>query len=159
MNLKFKVFVASTLIFAAYANADHTANTGAIFTRDRSNPRLGEAYRDPSGLIWGEVITPSMNQRDAENACKNIGARLPTRDEFLSLWTYLGGGSEKGYSPYIMANESSTEVLPLLSSYRFWSSSVDSVYSDTAFFFHGYYGYVHTAYRGDDYVVRCVSGR
>ena len=30
-----------------------TTKTGAVFTRDDGQPKLGDAWRDPSGLIWG----------------------------------------------------------------------------------------------------------
>ncbi len=37
-----------------------TSNIGAVFVRDASIPALGEAYKDPSGLIWGSIVSTKM---------------------------------------------------------------------------------------------------
>lgn len=160
----------------AYANREkqasqaeqRVAKSGAIFTRDTSNPKLGEAYRDPSGLIWSGIISDSMNHPDAEKACEYHGARLPTREEFRQLAITLGSYSAQGYSPYIADQYSSpyiyiadskTEVLPGLSSNGFWSSSFKSNNFYYAYVFNGSYGAVFSDYRGDYNAVRCVSDR
>ncbi len=96
------------------------AYTRDVFIRDTSNPKLGKAYQDPSGVIWGSVLSKSMNQYDANNACKKIGARLPTVDEFRRLRVYLGGGSRGHYKPF---TADGSEVIPGLSHQMFWTSS------------------------------------
>ncbi len=96
------------------------SKAGAEFNRDVSQPALGEAYRDPSGLIWGNIIN-RMNQYDADKYCKAVGARLPTKSEFEQLAKYLGYRTSGGYNPYLADGRS--DVLPGLSQYVFWSSS------------------------------------
>lgn len=45
---------------------------------------LGEAWRDEkTGLIWGDRIGDNFSHRDATELGKRVGARLPTRDDFL----------------------------------------------------------------------------
>jgi len=101
--------------------------SGAIFNGDISNPALGKAYRDPSGLIWGSIIFETLDQDGASRTCHARNARLPTREEFQALSKYLGSGSAQGYSYYTA--DHSTPVLPGLGDLWFWSSSVDQDYS------------------------------
>jgi hypothetical protein len=151
------------LLTTSVAKANQrVSNTGAIFTRDTTIPALGEAYRDPSGLIWGSIVTAEgqvniMDQYDAEKYCNAINTRLPTREEFEQLAKYLGKGTANGYSPYLA--DGKTEILPGLSSHRFWSSSVNPYWHDDAFYFIGTYGYFFwgTRYLGRE-SVRCVGG-
>lgn len=74
------------------------AITGAVFTRDRSNPELGEAYQDPSGLVWGSILD---KEGKVIGNCSARMARLPTLAEFKRLFAYLGWGTDKGYKPYL----------------------------------------------------------
>jgi len=144
--------------------SQRVSSTGAVFTRDTTIPALGEAYKDPSGLIWGSIVTAQgrvndMNQYDAEKYCKARGTRLPTREEFEQLAKYLGKGTANGYSPYLA--DGKTDILPGLSGhYQFWSSSFGSADPGYAFFFDGHYGYTHVinSYFYDR-SVRCVAGR
>ncbi len=68
------------------------------FERDRSNPKLGEAWKDPKGVIWGDVVTNEdespklMTLGGAINYCHSIGAELPDEGHYLYLATSLGGG-------------------------------------------------------------------
>ena len=146
---------------------DRTApNTGAIFAGDISVPALGEAYRDPSGLIWGRMIMGQgrnkhiMSQYDADRNCKAVGARLPTKEELEQLAKYLGKGTAQSYSPYL--KDGKTDFLPGLG-YSFWSSSINP---DVYNFTHGYYmdsrdGTIDTGVRYDDndIAARSVAGR
>ena len=135
--------------------------TGAVFTRDTSNPALGEAYRDPSGLIWGSVVTTpqgkieSMSQYGAEKYCKSIGAWLPTREEFEQLAKYLGQGTANGYDPYL--TDGKTEILPGLVNHIFWSASVFSSSLSLSWLFCGDYGDVVNGGRSVTLDVRCVG--
>lgn len=141
-----------------------TSNTGAVFTRDGSIPALGAAYKDPSGLIWGSIVTAqgktsNMDQYDADEYCKDGGTRLPTKEEFQQLAKYLGEGTAQGYSPFL--SDGKTEILPGLSGEQFWSSSLYPGNSDYAFAFKGGNGYVGFAdrlnYVNFRYAVRCVA--
>lgn len=87
-----------------------TTVSGSVFTRDNKYPRLGEAYRDPSGLIWGEPFEPS---RYNPGTCQQLGFRGPTVAEFVNLASYLGEGSPRGYSP--KTSDGRSDVLPFLS--------------------------------------------
>jgi hypothetical protein len=140
------------------------SSTGAVFTRDTSVPALGEAYRDPSGLIWGSIVMAQgkvnwMNQYDADKYCKDGGARLPTKEEFEQLAKYLGIGTARGYSPYLA--DGKTDFLPGLSGYAFWSSSVLPSYSNHAYGYDGSNGGVYYDYRYNSFsgAVLCVAGR
>lgn len=188
MNLKFKAFVMVTSILAfsvelaqgeakriEKAEQRATATNDNIFTRDTTNPGLGEAYRDPSGLIWGDVIkAQGMSQTDADIYCKcnsdyardKLGctskpdsARLPTREEFKQLAEYLDDGSAQRYSP--LSADGRTDVIPGLSRHWFWTSSTRrSDFPDVVYTFNGRYGYFDSSYRSSLLVTgRCVSGR
>ncbi len=147
------------------------SNIGAIFTRDTSNPALGEAYKDPSGLIWGSIVKSedwnaikgrsAINQYDVDTYCKANGARLPTEKEFELLAAYLGKYSEQGYSPFLA--DGKTDLLPGLSSYWFWSSSLNQNGPDIALLFNGSDGYmVNGVDRSITFIYgagRCVADR
>ncbi len=146
------------------------SNADAIFIPDNSNDKLGEAYKDPSGLIWGNIVTKPvdtnrvfltrprsilMSQSDANKYCKDIGARLPTKEEFENLAKYLGKGS---YKPYLADGD--TEYLPGLYGHWFWSSTDDGPdFPDYAFMFNGSQGYTRIYNRTNRISVRCVAGR
>ena len=165
------IFLASiTVVESAYAKLSEQAspaeqrvsNTGAIFTSDTTNFALGEAYRVPSGLIWGSVVQAGgkaklTSEYYAEEYCKAAGARLPTRAEFEKLRVYLGYASALGYSPYLA--DGKTDVLPGLSSYWFWSSSVDPDSSVFANFFNGGNANIDDYHRIYHCAIRCVVGR
>ena len=135
--------------------------TGAVFTRDTSNPALGEAYRDPSGLIWGSVVTTPqgkterMTQYDAEKYCKSIGERLPTKEEFEQLAKYLGRGTANGYDPYL--TDGKTEILPGIADHYFWPASVYSGVRNGSWIFVGDVGNVSVSVRNFTFAVRCVG--
>lgn len=87
-----------------------TTITGAVFKRDSQYPKLGEAYRDPSGLIWGQAFEPTGHN---PSACQRLGFRGPTVAEFINLARYLGQESDRGYSP--KTADGLSDVLPFLS--------------------------------------------
>lgn len=159
-----------------------TTKTGHVFTRDTSNPELGEAWRDPSGMIWGDIVkkadgTPYfMNHKNATAYCKSIGAELPSgwessqnksnggqNSDFVRLREYMGATSRsnEGYAPQVLPNLTHVQDGETRNRY-FWSSSVHPDYSNYAYVFNGRYGYIGTGNR--DYVgfglsVRCVARR
>ena len=151
----------------SYSNIDQKVAEGAngakyTFTRDTSFPALGEAWKDPSGMIWGDIVKVedifTMNHFQADLLCKKVGAELPSREDFVRLREYMGAvprsGSENGYK---------AQVLPHLLKYRFWTSSITPMISqkDTWFaeVFYGDLGLTGPAFRTDGFVysTRCVS--
>lgn len=130
-------------------------STGAIFERDRSNPKFGEAYRDPSGLIWSQIISSSMELPNAVDACKKIDARLPTIQELKNLRIYLGYDSQVGYSPF--ETDGSTEILPQLRSKYIWGAPDTEDYPPYYGVFWGATGFIDfTRFWDLGKAVRCV---
>ncbi len=147
-----------------------TSNMGINFIRDTSNPDLGQAYRDPSGLIWGAIVTKLggapqlMSQGEASDFCKRNNARLPSKEEYLQLAKNLGRDSKpslfnqlnhQGYSPLTV--DEKKQVFPGITN-RFWSQ-VDRDHSEGVQTFNGTSGSL--MYEGNNGVphlaVRCVS--
>jgi hypothetical protein len=107
---------------------------------------LGDMYK-AAGLIWSGVAPNKMDQRDAESFCRSLGrgSRLPTKEEFEALSRVMSLGGT--YTP---------DLFPGTIGHLFWSSSVDSRYADSAFYFNGNGGNL-VSYRRNDYdFVRCV---
>lgn len=148
-------------------------NSGHIFTQDHSLPALGDAWRDESGMIWGDIVWGDdglelfMDQYQAEKYCQNIGAELPSRGDFARLRSYMGAteDSSTGYSPQILPHLSLGPSVE--EAYRFWTSSIDPFNDDPyflspydAYFFDGLYGAFGADARNDNdhfgYLVRCV---
>jgi hypothetical protein len=107
---------------------------------------LGEAWRDPSGIVWGDIVRGPdgevvyMTQNQAFASCEMIGARLPTQKEFMELRKFLGAfGVDMiaGYTP---------QILPNLDRHYFWTSS-EIRGSDDVYFFNGTTGDLRTHYR------------
>ncbi|MEK6773826.1 MAG: hypothetical protein AABY64_07790 [Bdellovibrionota bacterium] len=145
-------------------NSNHrTTRDGVIFTLDTSNIALGEAYRDPSGLIWGSIVTANgkinhMSQRDANKYCNAGNARLPTYEEFVQLAKYLGYGTAQGYSPY--QADGKTDLLPGLSGYWFWSISFIPNADSSGYVFNGNTGVIdYGALVSSGCAFRCVNKR
>ncbi len=153
-----------------------TTYSGEKFVRDTSNPELGEAYKDPSGLIWGDApkvkqdgsygrvnfVVMSLKFEDADKYCKSIGARLPTREEYEALAKYLGRENEKsikGYAPAL--KDSLTEFLPNLSRDQFWTSTTKVATKPSSdimkYVFWGNLGLNYSDYADSFYGVRCVT--
>jgi hypothetical protein len=108
--------------------------TGALFVRDTRYPKLGEAYRDPSGIIWGNIAIAETQPSTfrvtfsfAERFCESIGARLPTQTEALKLLAYLGTPSKEFKDTYLVRNtlaDGRTEIIPALGEGYFWTSTM-----------------------------------
>ncbi len=156
-----------------------TTTTGAVFTRDRSHAALNEAWRDPDGLIWGDIVKnedgsvremvhSSQYMKEigrplprplpngtlgAKEYCESIGARLPSKKEFTRLGGYLGSGSDQGYSHH------DDQILPNLSDHWFWSSLVYPYDTDLVYVFVGSNGNVDGHSCTLNGAVRCVVSR
>lgn len=69
---------------------------GQFFFRSKNFTKLGEAWTDPSGRIWGDAVRDEkgklvrMTQDDAISYCKGIGARLPSKQNWENLYRYTG---------------------------------------------------------------------
>ncbi len=114
---------------------------GSVFTRSTLYPELGDAWEDPSRLIWGDVVQNGeglpllMHQPPAIEHCENIrnvsgqpiGARLPTRAEFERLKALFGYDptTHRGYVP---------QILPHLIGFSFWTSTQWEEYRSAAMF-------------------------
>jgi len=93
----YAILVVLTQICVGFAFAKETvvSTTGAVFVRDYTHPQLGEAWKDPSGMIWGDTVRDGsegkeMLHDEATKYCKTIGAQLPSREDFVRLRKYMG---------------------------------------------------------------------
>ncbi len=142
------------------------------FTRDTSIAALGEAWRDPSGMIWGDIVKNDdhsiryMDQYQATTYCKSIGATLPSLEDFARLRRYMGAttaASEHsgwGYTPQVLPNLVRTPNGRIVSN-SFWSSSVHPGDSSDAYAFNGRsgdFGYDDRDFVGG-FTARCVARR
>lgn len=160
-------------LFTAHANDPdrRVSATGAAFERDSRFPELGDAFRDPRGLVWGEILNlkegdekelvpgdgpvSSPNQLSAERHCASLGARLPTLAEFQHLYDDFGGRTYDGYFPWT-AEDSRVPMLPKFVGYMFWSSTRDTE-GRRAAAFSGAFGAIGWRSLGNMYIqARCV---
>ena len=141
---------------------DRTIN-GNTFVRDRSQPRLGEAWRDPRGVIWGDIVADSRKDgvvddhytsfESAADYCRFNGFDLPTASDFAWLSHALGNTSppqvsyfEHGvkvtghYSPTLPG--SSIDVIPNLSKRTFYATAVGSSNYLEQVYFNGSAGWI-----------------
>lgn len=174
------IFVVAGFILSGTVNANcksgeqRVTNTGAVFTCDTSHTALGEAWRDPEGLIWGDAVKNEYGlirqmvqsseylkqigrplpkgQIGAKEYCESIGARLPSEKEFTWLVEHMGGQPPAPWERY------HPQVLPNLSGkrYAFWSSSIWT--DDTWAYYLFWNGVVGIYPRHFPTQVRCVVG-
>lgn len=134
--------------------------SGHRFVRDRSNPELGNAWKDAHGIVWGDLVrnrdgSPRMmNHSDASAYCRKIGARLPTRKELVSLSTALGGLYHKPeVLPHLEYSHGAEKIGP-----QFWSSTMAGTHGYTtgisAYTFHR--GWVTADLMEHKHAVRCI---
>jgi formylglycine-generating enzyme required for sulfatase activity len=119
------LFVLSSAAWASNPPPTKVTTTGAVFTLDLTYPDLGDAYADPEGLIWSDLMIRNNRvfKADFETAtahCESLGARLPSKAEFERLAKHLGKGARGGYNPY-MAN--GQPVMLGLALNWFWTST------------------------------------
>ncbi len=85
-----------------------------IYAFDTSIPKLGTAWRDPSGLIWGAVVTDgdgihrSALYEEAVAYCSAFGAKLPAPIDVDRLVASMGGrsGTNLGYRGQVLDGSS-----------------------------------------------------
>ncbi len=137
-----------------------------IFVLDQSIPALGEAWRDESGMIWGDILKNTdqsiryLNHEEATVACKKIGAILPTESDFTRLRIYMGAQSDlyEGYTPQVLPNLYRKQGEKILSNF-FWASTTDWLHYHLAYIFGGKlggFGIVNRLFADDFASARCV---
>jgi len=79
-----------------------TTRTGAKFTRVQTEFRQG--WRNEKGLVWLDGLIPVLSQEDGVRACAELGARLPSKDEFIELFSTMVQSWWEGFVPEILPN-------------------------------------------------------
>jgi len=110
------LLLVSTGVFADQGEI-RVSVTGARFALDENyKGQFAPAYRDPEGLLWWQLDPGNIRWMEetrhwewVDEACKNGGGRLPTKDEFIRLAGHLGAGTKK-YS--VMAKELIAKFCP-----------------------------------------------
>ena len=98
------------------------SKSGHLFTLTTHLPEMGEAWRDEDGLIWGDIAMKdgkplTLTHAEAEKYCAEKNASLPSVDEVVTLFTYLGcdPGGSRGCAPGFDSNKDYLpEILPHL---------------------------------------------
>ncbi len=164
--LLFALVVSS--VFDASVHAQETTRTtisGHVFVRDTSIPAFGEAWRDETGMIWGDLVTEEsgqmreMSHYNATEYCTSIGAQLPALEDLRRLRNYFGAPTQ--YVPQVLPHLQRRNNLGRPISYYYWSSTVYPRDSRYAHVFLGFSGAFHTYARLSDWsmhgnAVRCV---
>lgn len=121
------------------ALAQHFQTSLGVQFEAVNDPMLGTAWKSPDGKIWSKAIG-FLKYKDALVECKKLGAHVPTLEEYKVLRSYfemragLNVLSEKGLSELLM-------LFPDLKSYNyFWTSTLVTESSNTAFILDGVYG-------------------
>ncbi|HLE09673.1 MAG: hypothetical protein A2504_02305 [Bdellovibrionales bacterium RIFOXYD12_FULL_39_22] len=132
-----------------------TSVNGHVFTQVLDYPEMGNAWRDESGLIWGDIAMDdtgqekSVIQGHAWVYCNEIGAKVPSKEQFAQLVEYLGGKTKNGYRP---------EIIPNLADHMYWTSSVSNTDDEHyGIRFDANHGILESYLRNDFFSVRCVK--
>jgi hypothetical protein len=155
-NFAVLVFFILRISYAASLPLAETMTTasGHLFQKIHSLPALGEAWKDDSGIVWGDLVQDSAGQpalatqSQANDYCQKIGARLPSQMEFVQLGLFLGDGSQAGFDPLSFPN---------LEGHLFWSSTFSSAFAQQAYVFHGSTGAVDFVNGQQQASFRCVT--
>jgi hypothetical protein len=71
----------------------YITETGAQFLR------VGDYWKAPNGLLWGKVLTDDYTNvglgSPAVRACEDLGARLPTTNEYKNLISYFSQSNNR----------------------------------------------------------------
>lgn len=138
-----------------------TSASGHKFIQVTNRPELGNAWKDESGLIWGDLVVDSdgnpvtMAQQQARDYCNSLSDNqhqymLPTNAQLEQLAEYLGDGSDSRYTP-------EPEILPNLIKNRIWSGSIRKGLRPSGYVFYGSYGTLGSFDRYSTSLVRCVG--
>jgi hypothetical protein len=135
-NFAVLIFFILRISHAASLSLPETMTTasGHLFQKTHSLSALGDAWKDDSGIVWGDLVQDSkgqpalVTQAQANDYCQQIGARLASRMEFIQLALFLGDGCQTGFDPLSFPN---------LEGHLFWSSTFSSAFAHQAYVFHG----------------------
>jgi hypothetical protein len=136
-----------------------TSISGHKFVQVTDLPKLGNAWKDESGLIWGDVVMKSdgslkmMSQYDARDYCRELSDSqhqylLPTLAQFAQLARFLGEDTDGGYDP---------ETIPGLKRWFLWTGSVVQHENFKAYLFDTKFGLKQYSDRDHMNAVRCVT--
>jgi len=109
-----------------------------------------ETWKDPkTDLEWQNDNPDKMPWDKAIEYAKNLeeGWRLPTIEELETLLNCT------------KCNSVTREEAPFQDSLAYWSSSIDPVYTDCAWYIYFGNGYVDSLNKANHYYVRCVRGK
>lgn len=173
-----KIFV---LLFALTGSLAHAemkyvtrATSGqalAVFTMVDGPGKFGQAWSDPSGMIWSRVFGLYANEAmksdcggkvvesDATRICQSVGGRLPSNEDFLRLASYFETDCCGRLSPQGL--EDLKTVFPDMLANDTWTSSVGEGYGQAhgnCGFTFGRHGFTRTwaSERSELRPVRCV---
>lgn len=118
-----------------------------IFILDQSMPVLGEAWKDETAMIWGDIIRNAdnsiryFNHKEAILYCEKLGAKLPSEEDFSRLREYMGAKPDlyEGYTPQVLPNLFRKNGDKILSNF-FWASNNDWFHYHLAYVFGGKLG-------------------
>lgn len=109
---------------------------GFAFKRNTTWHKLGEAWEDPKGIVWGDIVKfPEtgrphfMTQNEAIRYCQNIGAELPKAEDFDFKSYFYSSDHPFHYVP---------QVLPNINQIIMWTASEDI--DSNKIYFGGSYG-------------------
>lgn len=120
---------------------------------------LGNMY-EVAGLIWSGVAPTTMKQGDADAYCTGLGggARLPTKDEYITLARAMGSVQPECGAPDYDVAGYNRHLIPDMINRVFWSSSFPPRCGDSAFVLYGVGGYLYACRCCFSESVRCVVG-
>ena len=81
-----------------------------VFSRDDTNQSLGIAWKDPSGMIWGDspktlngsYFYKTMSYSEAKAYCADQKATLPSVSDVERLAKYMGITEQRCYTPQVL---------------------------------------------------------
>jgi hypothetical protein len=163
------------LIFTTSANAQtpystHFKNGGNIATfLSVDLPGFDSAWRAPDGTIWTdmingdytniptkgeELINNQIQHSPAIGACAALGARLPTKEDYLKLQSYF---EQDGNALSQQGMDDLGKLFPKMINEFMWTSSGDPKDLLGVFYFNGYSGSLVFGSYQYLYSVQCVK--
>lgn len=129
----------------AYAAETYTTSTGAVFTQLQGPGNFGNAWKDPSGMLWSLNQGKFENDQndannlnnppllDASQACAKIGGVLPTLNDYRKLMSYFELDENQQFTKQGLKDLKA--IFPDIQSDVWWTSSPSPEYSwDPAYF-------------------------
>ncbi len=90
-------------------NLKQTAQ-GHVFRRSLEFANMGQAWQDPSGTIWSDLLRTNdgipewMTYWEAKKFCQDLGGTLPTKADYIRLIGFMGaiGENLQRFTPQIL---------------------------------------------------------